>query len=273
MTQSPLGPSKCVVLTLSVLVLAIPVVFPQTSTTPTTSSPQAVSLAAQALAALVGTVQISDVTLTGTATRTAGSDVETGTITLKALGTTNSRMDLAESGGTRSEIRTSASGFAQGTWIGLDGTSHPMAGHNCMTDAVWFFPAFSVLTQAASADLVATYIGQETRNNASVQHLQFEQPPSVTGDPTGLVTSLTAEDVYLDAKSFLPVAILFNTHPDSNAGTNIAVEIDFSNYQSTSGAEVPLRVQELLNNSLFLDITIQAVTLNSGLSASTFTIQ
>jgi len=53
MSQSPLGPGKIVVLTLSVLVLAIPAVFPQTSTTPTTSNPQAVTLAAQALAALV----------------------------------------------------------------------------------------------------------------------------------------------------------------------------------------------------------------------------
>jgi hypothetical protein len=270
MTQSPLGPGKCVVLAISVLVLAISAVFPQTSTSPTTSNPQAVSLAAQALAALTGIVQISDVTLTGTATRTAGSDVETGTITLKALGTTNSRMDLVESGGTRSEIRTAASGFPQGTWIGLDGTSHTMAGHNLMTDAVWFFPAFSIVSQAASTNVVATYVDAETRNGVSVQHLRFAQPPSVTGDPTGLLTSLTAEDVYLDASSLLPVAILFNTHPDNNAASNIAVEIDFSNYQASSGVEVAQRIQELLNNNLFLDITVQSVALNSGLTTATF---
>jgi hypothetical protein len=246
----------------------------QTATpTPPTSDPQAIALATKALSALTGTVQASDVTLTGTATRTAGSDVETGAVTLKALGTGNSRMDLSTSAGARSEIRTNANGLPQASWIGFDGASHAMAGHNCLTDAVWFFPAFSILSQAANANVLATYVGQETRNGESVQHLRFTQPLSATADPSGFLTSLTAEDLYLDANSFLPIAILFNTHADSNAGVNIAVEIDFSNYQSTGGAPVPLRIQQLINNSLFLDITVQSVTLNSGLTQSTFSTQ
>jgi hypothetical protein len=274
MPQSPLGPGKFVVLTLSVLVLAIPAAFTQTTTTTATSNPQAVALATQALAALTGSVQISDVTLTGTATRTAGSDVETGTITLEALGTTNSRMDLAESGGTRSEIRNSVSGAPQGWWVGLDGVSHTMANHNCLTDAVWFFPALSVLTQAASANVIASYVGQETRNGTSVQHLNFVgQTANVPASASPFLTSLTAEDLYLNSTSLLPVAVLFNTHPDSNAAGSIAVEVDFSNYQSTSGIQVPLRIQELLNNSLLLDITIQTVTVNSGLTATQFAAQ
>jgi len=244
-----------------------------TTPAPPTSDPQAIAFATNALAALTGTVQVSDVTLTGTATRTAGSDVETGAVTLKALGTANSRMDLSTSSGTRSEIRTNASGFPQGTWIGLDGTSHTIASHNCLTDAVWFFPAFSILSQAANVNVLATYVGQETRNGASVQHLRFTQPLSATADPTGLLTALTTEDIYLDPNSFFPVAILFNTHADSNAAVNVAVEIDFSNYQVTGGAQAPTRIQELLNNSLFLDITVQSVTLNSGLTQSTFSTQ
>lgn len=245
----------------------------QTTTPTQNSDPQAIALAAKAIAALSGGTPITDVTLTGTVTRTAGADVETGSVTMKALGTVNSRIDLSTTAGTRSEIRTNASGSPQGAWIGLDGTSHAMAYHNCMTDAVWFFPVFSILSQAASANTLASYIGQETRNGASVQHLHFTQPFSAANDPNGFLTSLTGEDIYLDATSFLPVAVIFNTHADNDALTNFTVEVDFSNYQASGSSQAPMEIQELLNNSPLLNIAIQTVTLNSGLTTSIFAIQ
>ena len=255
----------------AILLLAFAMVLPARGQT--ASDPQAVALTTSAIAALTGRAQISDVTLTGTATRTAGSDIETGAITLKALGTTDSRMDFVSSDGTRSEIRNSASGVPQGSWIGPDGASHPMAGHNCLTDAAWFFPTLTILSQAFNPGVVVQQIGQETRNGASVQHLRFAQPPSAAADPAGLLASLSTEDVYLDSNSLLPVAILFNTHPDNNASVNIAVEVDFSNYQASNGVMVPFSIHEHLNGSLFLDITIQSVSVNSGLPASDFIAQ
>jgi hypothetical protein len=244
--------------------LLAPAAFPQSSPAPTASSPQAVALASQALSALTGSTQVNDVTLTATGTRTAGSDVETGSVTLKALGSGESRLDLSVAGGTRSEIRNLNSNSApQGSWIGLDGTVHSMANHNCMTDAAWFFPALSVLSQLLNPNLVATYVGQETKNDAAVQHLHFVVQ-------AGLSQQLSAEDIYLDASSYLPVALTFNAHPDNNAGTNISVEIDFLNYQTVNGVQVPLHIQKLLNGTLLFDLTIQNVTLNSGLTDAAF---
>jgi hypothetical protein len=102
--------------------LAAPAVYPQTSPAPTASAPQALALATQALSALTGSVQVDDVTLTGTATRTAGSDVATGSVSLKALAGGEARLDLTVAGGTRSEIRNlDSNGAPQGFWIGLDG--------------------------------------------------------------------------------------------------------------------------------------------------------
>jgi hypothetical protein len=243
----------------------------QTTTQPATSDPQAVALAAKALAALTGGKPITDVTLTGTATRTAGSDVETGAITLKALGSTNSRMDFSGSGGTRIEVRNSSSGVPQGSWIGTDGVSHAMVSHNCLTDAVWFFPAFSVLSQIASTNVIATYVGQETRNGASVQHIRFTtHPPNVPSAAIAFVSSLTTEDVYLDSTSLLPVAIAFNSHADSDAAVQIATEVDFTGYRPMSGVAVPSKIQELLNGGLYLDISVESADLNSGLSNSVF---
>ena len=58
------------------------------------SDPQALAYASQAIAALSGGTAITDVTLTGNATYTAGDD-ETGPATLMAVGTGESRMDLS----------------------------------------------------------------------------------------------------------------------------------------------------------------------------------
>jgi hypothetical protein len=76
---------------------------------------------------------IKDATLTGTATRTVGPDTETGTITMKALGTNQSRVDLIVAGGTWSEVRgVNAKGVPQGSWTGLDGTTHQARPHKIL---------------------------------------------------------------------------------------------------------------------------------------------
>jgi hypothetical protein len=225
-------------------------------------------LASQALAALTSSVQLNDVTLTGTGIRTAGSDVESGSVSLKALAGGESRLDLTVAGGTRSEIRNlDSNGAPQGFWIGLDGTLNSMANHNCETDAAWFFPALSVLSQLSNPNLIVTYVGNETWGGVSVQHLHFLVQNPVA---TGLFQQLGAEDVYLNASSNLPVAVTFNAHPDNDASANLPVEIDFSNYQAVNGVQVPFRIQRLLNGSVLFDLTVQSAILNSGLTAAAF---
>jgi hypothetical protein len=232
-------------------------------------NPQAVALATQALAALSARTPVSDITLTGTATRTAGSDAETGSITLQALGNSNSRFDFVSTAGTSSEIRNASGGAPQGSWITPDGVSHAMATHNTFTDAAWFAPELTVLSQLSNPNLMVSYVGQETRAGAAVQHLHFAIQSAST-DPTGLFQGLSAEDVYLDVSTYLPVALIFNTHPDNDAGTNISVEIDYSNYQPVNGVQIPFHVQKSLNGALFLDVAIQSSVLNSGIPASVF---
>jgi hypothetical protein len=180
-------------------------------------------------------------------------------------------MDLNLSNGTFSEIRTAQSGVPQGQWLAANGSYDSMAAHNCMTDAAWFFPALSILSQLSNPNLTATYIGQETRNGVGVYHLRLSiQSPA---DPSGLLQQLSAEDVYLSGSTYLPVALVFQTHPDNDALTNILVEVDFSNYQSINGVLIPFGVQKSINGSMFLDITIQSAVLDSGLAQSSFTAQ
>jgi hypothetical protein len=230
------------------------------------SNSQAVAYAAQSIAALTGSATVSDVTLTGTVTWNAGTD--TGTVTLRALGTGESRMDLALSSGTRTEIRDAQTGVPLGQWINPNGTSGLYAFQNCQTDAAWFFPALGSL---AAPSVVLSYVGQETRNNKIVQHIQsyFYQANPPPGIPT---QQLSTMDFYLDATTYLPVAVGFNAHPDNGSGANLPTEVDFSNYQSVSGVLVPMRIQRYLQGNLLVDITVSNASFNTGLPLSDFSV-
>ena len=234
---------------------------------PTGAQPQPGALLIQSAGLLTGSVALNDATLTGTAELIAGSDEETGTATYRTLPNAN-RLDLVLSGGTRSEIHSTANGVASGTWIGPDGTSHAMANHNLMTDAGWF-PAFTLRNLVASSTTVFVYVGQETRNGAAVIHVTASLPsPNLPGDIATLTQHLTQVEVYLDATTLLPVSYAFSSHPDNNALLDIPTEIRYSNYQSFGGAQIPLHVQRYINNTLSIDLQLQNASLNTGITVS-----
>lgn len=235
---------------------------------PPQSDPQALAFAAQSISAMTGGTAISDATLTGSVTWNVGSS-DTGTATLKALGTGESRMDLTFKAGTRTEVRDAQTGISLGQWINPDNTSGSFAFQNCQTDAAWFFPPLGSL--AAVPNVVLSYIGQETRNGETVQHIQayvYQTNPSVGFSPQ----QLSAMDFYLDAMTYLPVAVAFNAHPDDGSTANILTEVDFSNYQVVGGVLVPMHIQRYLQGNLLLDLTVATATFNTGLPLSDFTV-
>lgn len=234
------------------------------------SDPRAVTLASQALAALTAGARITDVTLFANVTRTLGSDVETGTATLKAKGLDESRVDLALSGGQRSDIRNSVIGLPQGEWIGSDGVSHSYPLHNSVTDASWFFPMLSSLNWAADPTIVLSYFGQGQLAGAAVQHIRSVRSFGPTDTATPRLQDLSAVDFYLDATGLLPQAIVFSLHPDDDANRNLQMTVLFSNYQRVNGVLVPFHIQEFFQGTLFLDFTVSNVVLNSGLPDSVF---
>jgi hypothetical protein len=242
---------------------------------PPQSDPRAVALATQAMALLTGGVAVSDVTLTANVTWIAGSDNETGTATMLAKGTGESRVDLNLIRGTRTEIRNdSASTFPRGASIQDGGTQQDWAMHNCWINASWFYPSLSFLDATSDPTLIFSYVGQESRGGANVQHLRIyrylaAQKPAFVA----LTQMVSTADFYLDSASLLPVALLFNLHPEDDANTNISIEIDFSNYQTINGARIPFHVQKLISGGLALDLIVVTATINSGLSDTLFAIQ
>jgi hypothetical protein len=179
------------------------------------------------------------------------SNVGSATATLSAKGRYESRVDLNLDNGQRTEIRNSTSG-PLAEWIGSDGNSHLFAQQNCLTDAVWFYPTFSSLASANDPNQTLSYIGLETLNGSSVQHLH-----SVWSGQ-----QLRSMDFYLDATTLLPVATDFNAHPDTDPNTNIAVQILFSSFGNQNGVQIPYHIQEIFNGNLLLDFTADSHTLS-----------
>jgi hypothetical protein len=237
----------------------------------TTQATQASVFLQSALATLVGTNSVTDVTLSGTAHYITGSDDETGTGVLKAI-VGASRVDLTLPSGQRTEIINIAGDQPVGTWIGTDGVSHAIADHNLLLiDPTWFFPFFPISCGLATG-YTATYVGQETIDSVAVQHLSITQQPFDSSDTSALLQHLSQVDLYLDSSTLLPVALAFNIHSDDNTLLDIPIEVRFADYRSVNGAQVPFHVQRFLNNGLILDLQLQTVTFNSGLTASSFSM-
>jgi hypothetical protein len=235
------------------------------------SDPQAAAYAVQSIAAMTGLAVIRDVTVTGNVTWTLGPDPETGTGTFRAVGTGESRMDLELSSGTRTEIRDASTGTPLGKWIASN-ASGKFAFHNCLTDAVWFFPVLSSLSQGANPNFVFSYIGQEQHNEVPSLHIRVYQrsPIGLTNSP---VPRLSRVDFYLDPNSYLPLAIAFNVHTDKDMHTTIPAEIRFANYQSVNGVQIPFHMQRLLNGTVVLEVTLTSALFNTGLPQNLFSLQ
>jgi len=140
-----------------------------------------------------------------------------------------------------------------------------------VTDAVWFFPALSSLTQTANPSFVFKYLGQGQYGLLKAEHIRVFH--SVSQDPSGLLQRLSAMDFYLDAASLLPLSVAFKRHPENDLNVDIATEVRFASYQLVSGVQVPFYFQQILNGSVVLDVKVRNASLNTGLLDSLFTLQ
>lgn len=232
---------------------------------------QSVLLLQRSLAALVGMNTVKDVTLTANVRRVAGSDDESGMATLEATSIGQARIDLSLASGRRGEVADLSTGSLAGSWSGSDGTWHPAAMHNLLTDPSWFIPAFFMARALVAANYAVIPADAQTKDGIAVEHFAVYQ--QAQGPSAQLIESLSRMDIYLDSSTFLPVAIAFNIHPDNDALTDIPIEVKLSNYQNSQGILVPYHIQKYIQNGLALDVAVTSVQVNSGLSATDFQAQ
>jgi hypothetical protein len=259
--------SSCLFRSFLLILVGSTLLFSQSQ--PPVSDPRVLSLVSLSITALTGGTGISDVTLSGTAAWSNGTKSETASATLMAKGSGESRFDMTLSAGHRSEIRNDGSSSALGEVLLSDGSVLQWSPQNCMVNAAWFFPQLSVLAETANSSLIFSYVGQESRNGQAVQHIQSYQYASTN---TAAVQQWSTMDIYMDAASLLPTAFVFNTFSTDGSQT-IPVEVDFSNYQTVGGVQVPFRIQRYVAGNLGFDFSVASARFNTGLQDSLFAIQ
>lgn len=216
-----------------------------------------VTWAQQAMQALTGGSVVSSVTENGTVTAQLDGNQGQGSITLQSNGIMTNQLTLSISAGQLSESRSWDGSNPSGQWVGLNGQVHPMAQQNCWTDAVWFFPAMSLLSDYADPNLVFIDLGQLQYSGGTVEHVQvYRAFSSLPPDVQQTLQTLSTIDFYLDSQTALPVAMAFSAHGDQSVSANVPIAVVFGQYQSVQGIQVPYQVVQLVNGSPFFQISI-----------------
>jgi hypothetical protein len=229
---------------------------------------------------MAGRTTVADLTVTGTATRIAGSEKEEGSATLKAMATGEASMELTFSSGRTTEVYSFSPRGPRGAWSGVDEKPHPVSFHNLLVDTGWFSPLLLLeRINAKTHGVTATYAGDVTRSGRSVSWLHVTAPvpgPNSSKHPAWMLSLLqnaSQFDLYLDSATLLPFEMTFNGHPDNDARRNLPVRIRYSDYRSIEGVQVPFHIKKYVNNSLILDLQVETATFNTGLSTSSFNVQ
>lgn len=227
--------------------------------------PNSSALIGQMSRAFSGGQAIHQMTLSGNATWHAGSEEDSGPVTLTASADGQFQMTLQLGSGQKLETRTGTGASAACNWTGSDGVAHEIDLGNCWKPAVWFLPAISLQPSMLSGSLVAGDLGQGTIGSDSTLYRHLQAGLQLTGPPVRTIANIQKQsttDIGLDPNTMLPAVLAFNVHPDNGAQFFIPIEVHYSNYQNVSGAMIPFLIQRYVNNSLQLEITVESAQVN-----------
>lgn len=203
------------------------------------------------------------VTLSGTAEWIAGSDRESGNVTLVADADGFYQINLALGQSSRMETQTAFVQGQQCTWAAGNGIAQAMAAQNCMLPVAWFLPQVTLFGTLQPPGTATNFLGTsaDAQNpGVGLRQQQTVAPQYVSADMTPLYTHLTAVDIDFDPATYLPLSLHYAMHPDANAYQDIPVRVEFSAYQTVEGITVPFHIQRYVDGVLALDITISSVT-------------
>jgi hypothetical protein len=228
--------------------------------------PQAVLLLQASIKAMGGSVP-ADSVATGTITIVLGPDTTSGTIRILTKGTNQSSEQIQLPNETRTV--TYSDGAAQEN---AGPTNLNISTDLMLTDQSPCFP-LPILAQAIQDTRESiSYVGIESRDGHTTNHLRlfntFASKPAFQRFATS-----SAFDLWLDATTSLPVRISRIKRSAEGASPRIPFDVEFSNYQVVSGVAYPFLIQESLNGTPWMTITISNVSFNTGLTDSNFPVE
>jgi hypothetical protein len=206
---------------------------------------------------------IDSLQLSGSFTRYAGSDTNTGAITLFAEsdGTNKTQIELPQ--GSLVESQGAAADDRSCEWVGTDTTRHDASGLNCWRALVWFLPQITLHPARLSSILGTSYKGLMSTPNGDAYVLENQLivgPGKTPSNVTARIQKASTTSLQVDPQTLLPRNLQYTLLSDSGTAT-ISVEVRYTNYQFLSGLTIPRHIERYLNGSLELAIDIDQVTI------------
>jgi hypothetical protein len=254
---------------LLVFVIAVVSATAQQSSTTTAQTPQrdtqAVALLQQAIATMATTVP-TDSSATGTVTVVEGSTTQNGSIQILTLGTSQTAETLTLPDGQRQVIYSSG---ASKEINGNQSSDPPM--ELVLTDQSTDFPVPFLLSALSNSDESIHYVGVETLNGQSVQHIQLWDSFAST-PPLQFLAPFSTKDIWFNSSSGLPTKLSYSRRVGGQGVPVFSVELYFSNYTNVNGVFYPFQINKSLNGTQWTTITISSVSFNTGLTISQFPV-
>jgi hypothetical protein len=253
-------------LALLLLAVSAPVSYAQTSSQNLVRDPHALALL-QASAAAMGKTLPSDSIATGTITTVAGPTTDTGTVKILTKGTSETAVETQMASGSNWSII-----YANGEANKVDGTGNvSLPLEQVASSQSNYFPLPVISGILTNPDACYQYVGLETLNGTSAQHVRVWNSFNSTADMQFL-SAFTVLDIWLDATSGLPSQVSFISRSGGGSTPKIQMTVSYSSYQNVNGVLYPNQIQQSVNGTVWATVTIQSVVFNSGLSDASFPV-
>jgi hypothetical protein len=189
-----------------------------------------------------------------------------GTATLKALGTSNFRIDAVLQAGTRS---WAVAGLT-GALVDTNGTRTTIPSYNAENVGIqsWRLPNIVAALGNSAANI--SYMGVVQSDAGQAIQVHYVLPDSTNPDPS--LANLNTIDYFFDPNTYLLLETLDTTYSATNFNLSQGLqhEILLSNYQNVSGVMVPFSVSEKISSQTTWSVQISSISFNTGLTIANF---
>jgi hypothetical protein len=230
--------------------------------------PQAVSLINSCLSASGGSQAIGGVQdFVASGTATFNWDVQTqATAVLKERVSTNQfRFDATFSNGARSWAVSNGTGLLSN----IDQTKTALTYQTAFSLRSLSWPVVDLVGALSDPAATISYVGLVSSDQGQAYQIHIQETYPAGADPSGLQSSASARDYFIDPKSFLLVEIK-NTQASGNPPQNYEQSILFSGYTNVNGLMVPFSITETVAGQQTWVVQLNSVNFNVGLTDSDF---
>jgi hypothetical protein len=233
---------------------------------------QSIEILARVVQAAGGTQalrSVRDITESGEITFNWGQNVK-GPVTIRALGANHFRMEAdLPRGKTTWVIRNGSGSKKEGD------TAIRISGQNAINLENLTYPVGHVSAALADTATEVSFVGIATKDSRSVYRIRVKGHLGLIVGPT---PSLPVEkDLLVDALTFDIVSVQDRPYTTYDPGRKLSEtpvrEIDFTDFRVVNGVRIPFSISTDLNGQRTLEIRLNVVTFNEGLSDEDFQVQ